>query len=217
MDGNVDISRVTEEIIVPADGSEKYSLRISYTDRAGNVMEETVELSLADGLRPTASTRQVDNTATAAAGSAEVTTTTTTTTTLDIPANAGYRNDLADQVLALINNERASAGLGALSMNGGAQQAAGVRAVELLSDFSHTRPDGAGCYTALDQAGVGYSAAGENIAAGQSSASAVVKSWMNSAGHRDNILNGNYSEVGIACYYDPGTPYLYYWVQLFIG
>ena len=117
-------------------------------------------------------------------------------------------------MLTLINQERAAQGLSALTMNSAAQSAADVRAAELVTLFSHYRPDGTVCFTALDEAGVSYMTAGENIACGQTSPSSVVSAWMNSSGHRENILSSSFTQVGISCYYANGT---YYWVQLFIG
>ena len=99
-------------------------------------------------------------------------------------------------------------------MNTEAMAAAKVRVKELTELFSHTRPDGTSCFTALEDAGASYMAAGENIAAGQFSPELVMYSWMNSEGHRANILSSNYSQIGIGCYYYNGV---YYWVQLFIG
>jgi uncharacterized protein YkwD len=83
-----------------------------------------------------------------------------------------------------------------------------------VSTFSHTRPDGTTCFTALKQFGVSYSTAGENIAYGQPDAQSVVTGWMNSAGHRANILNGSFKQTGIGVYKVNGT---YYWTQEFIG
>lgn len=221
VDGDLSVDDLKKELIVPKEGSSAYQIRVSYTDRAGNTTEQTVTIpeinkitgENSDGATEAEAQVQVA-TQTSVAQTAEPQVTTTTTT---ISGDAGFRNDFADQVLSLINQERANAGAGALSMNGTVQNAAGIRAVELTSNFSHTRPDGSNCFSALDQNGVGYGAAGENIAAGQSSPQAVVNSWMNSEGHRANILSGNFSQIGIACYYDPNTPYGYYWVQLFIG
>ena len=80
-------------------------------------------------------------------------------------ANSSY----AAQVVSLVNAERAKQGLPALIVSTTVQQAAQTRAGELKSSFSHTRPNGASCFTALTEAGVSYTRAGENIAYGQSS------------------------------------------------
>lgn len=116
----------------------------------------------------------------------------------------------AAQVIELVNEERAKAGLSALKSDEKAAAAAQVRAEEISVSFSHTRPDGRTCFTALDEAGASYRTAGENIAMGQRTPEEVVDAWMNSEGHRKNILNGSFEKIGVG-YYEGG------WVQLFIG
>lgn len=118
------------------------------------------------------------------------------------------------QVLSLVNEERAKAGLPALSLNTSLSAAASIRAAEIQTSFSHTRPGGKDFSTVLKESGISYRAAGENIAYGQTSAQKVMTDWMNSAGHRANILNTSYTEIGIAHVKNAsGTDY---WVQLFI-
>ena len=100
----------------------------------------------------------------------------------------------------------------ALVEDGALSEAAAVRAREIARSFSHTRPSGASFSSALSESGVSYLRAGENIASGQKSASEVVNAWMNSPGHRANILNSSYSRIGSASVNIDGT---LYWVQLF--
>lgn len=119
------------------------------------------------------------------------------------------------QVLGIVNEKRANAGLSGLSMTSELNAAAQKRAEELVSLYSHSRPDGSSCFTILEEYGISAGGAGENIAAGYGSPSAVMNGWMNSDGHRANILNGNINHIGIGCVYVPGTTYGYYWVQLF--
>lgn len=105
--------------------------------------------------------------------------------------------------------ERNAEGLPALSAGDAAShRAAAVRAEEIAVSFSHTRPDGRGFYTALYEAGVQYRGAGENIAYGYRTPAAVVRGWMNSEGHRKNILSLSYTHLAV-CFND------YNWVQLF--
>lgn len=118
----------------------------------------------------------------------------------------------AFEVLSLINKNRQSAGKKRISMDLNLYKAAQVRSSELLEQFSHIRPDGRGCFTAFP--GVQISM-GENIAQGYSSASSVMSAWMADSAHKATILNDDYASVGIACYYVPGSKYLYYWVQCF--
>ncbi len=121
----------------------------------------------------------------------------------------------AAQVLALVNAQRARAGLGSLSLDPEASKAAGVRAREIQISFSHTRPDGRDFSTALSEAGASYRASGENIAYGQRSAEQVMDVWMNSAGHRANILSPGYSRIGIGHVKDSRG--VDHWVQLFLN
>ena len=118
------------------------------------------------------------------------------------------------EVVRLVNAERAKAGLPALSMDRTVNAAAQVRAQEIVLSFSHTRPNGANCFTALREAGVNYRGAGENIAYGQSSAQAVVNAWMNSEGHRANILNANFTAIGVGHHVRNGV---HYWTQFFVN
>ncbi|MCC8101643.1 MAG: leucine-rich repeat protein [Clostridiales bacterium] len=114
--------------------------------------------------------------------------------------------DDAYAVLELVNQERTSEGLSALTMDAELLEAAMQRAAEITIDFSHTRPSGLSCVT------VSSKAMGENIAMGFSSASSVMNGWMNSEGHRANILTSDYQSIGIGCFTQGGTVY---WVQLF--
>ncbi|MDD3395128.1 MAG: CAP domain-containing protein, partial [Anaerotignum sp.] len=103
----------------------------------------------------------------------------------------------AQKVVDLVNAERAKAGLSALQIDTDVTEAAQVRAKEIQTSFSHTRPDGRSCFTALDEAGAAYRGAGENIALGQKTPEQVMNDWMNSEGHRANILNGNFKYIGV--------------------
>ena len=122
------------------------------------------------------------------------------------------QGDFASQVAALVNAERAKYGLSALTVDTRVQQAALVRAKETAQSFSHTRPNGSSFSTALTEAGVSYRTAGENIAYGQSTPQQVMNAWMNSSGHRANILNANYTTIGVGYTVINGTAY---WAQLF--
>lgn len=120
-------------------------------------------------------------------------------------------------VLKLVNEERAKENLAPLGMFESIQKAADVRAKELFSLFSHSRPNGDSCFSVLYEKKIPYNTAGENIAAGQRNAASVVSSWMNSPGHRANILSPYFSHIGIG--YDVKKDDLFgtYWVQLFVG
>lgn len=117
------------------------------------------------------------------------------------------------QVVTLVNKERKKAGLSPVTVNKKIEAAAAVRAKEIKSSFSHTRPDGSNFATALKEQGVSYRGSGENIAWGQKTADEVMKGWMNSSGHRANILNKNFTSIGVGCYEDSRG--VKYWTQLF--
>ncbi|MFR4972947.1 MAG: CAP domain-containing protein [Butyricicoccus pullicaecorum] len=118
----------------------------------------------------------------------------------------------AQAVLAEVNAARAKNGLSALTLDANMNRAAAVRAAELAQSFSHTRPNGSRGLTALNEAGVSYRTAGENIASGQQSAQAVVSAWMNSSGHRANILSSLFGRMGVG---QATIGRRTYWVQLF--
>ena len=136
----------------------------------------------------------------------------------DIPETEDTQTPDADasymaQIVRLVNEERAKAGLPALTIDTGLEAAGLVRAKEIVSNFSHTRPDGTSFTTAIREQGVSYRGAGENIAWGQKSPEEVMNAWMNSAGHRANILNEKFTRIGVGHYQNgSGTNY---WVQLF--
>lgn len=120
----------------------------------------------------------------------------------------------AVEVLNLVNAERAQVGVPPLRLAADLMNCAAVRAEELTEYFSHTRPDGSNWDTALGYKGHTW---GENIAAGYPSAEAVVEGWMNSEGHRRNILNPEFRELGVGYFYSEGTAYKNFWVQNFRG
>ncbi len=130
--------------------------------------------------------------------------------------NGNYANDTlaayANEVLQLVNQERAKAGLSSLTSEAAITAAANVRAQESRQSFSHTRPNGTSFSTALREHGVSYRTSGENIAYGQRTPQEVVNAWMNSPGHRANILNPSFNKIGIGVYQYNGT---IYWSQLF--
>lgn len=131
----------------------------------------------------------------------------------DNDADSDSTRSYAEQVVDLVNRERAKEGLAPLTIDTGLEQAALVRSREIQTNFSHTRPNGSSFATAVAEAGVTYRRTGENIAWGQKTPEAVVNAWMNSAGHRANIMNVNFSRIGVGYLTNAsGTPY---WTQLF--
>lgn len=128
-------------------------------------------------------------------------------------AQTGFESDM----LKAVNAQRKKNGLSELTLNQSLCASARVRAEEISKNgcFSHTRPDGSDCFTALS--GISYSTAGENIAMGTwgyFGVDEIMNGWMNSEGHRANILNGAFTSVGFGCVVVNGNGY---WVQMFIG
>lgn len=126
----------------------------------------------------------------------------------------GTVDEFTVEVVRLVNQEREKAGLSPLTVNAQAAEAAQVRAGEIENLFSHTRPDGTSFVTALQEAGVSYRGAGENIAYGQKTPEQVMEGWMNSQGHRANILNPNFTAIGVGYYQNSRG--VSYWTQLFV-
>lgn len=129
------------------------------------------------------------------------------------PAASGSQEK---QVIDLVNQERAKAGLSPLKENTELAKVAEVKAEDMRDNnyFSHTSPVYGSPFDMMKQFGIKYSYAGENIAKGQRSPQEVMNGWMNSEGHRANILNSNFTEIGVGYVTDSngGT----YWVQMFI-
>ncbi len=140
--------------------------------------------------------------------------TTAATSSPSTGAAQTQNSSFVQQVIELVNNERAKAGLSPVSTTANQANAASERAQEIVSAFSHTRPDGRSFSTVLAENGVSYSGAGENIAYGQTTPQQVMNSWMSSSGHKANILNANYKVIGVGyCQNASGTAY---WTQLFV-
>lgn len=118
----------------------------------------------------------------------------------------------AEEVAVLVNKERLSNGLQPVKLSPKLSKAANIRAEELKTSFSHTRPDGTSCFTAMSELGITYRSAAENIAYGQKNPENVMNAWMNSSGHRANILNKNMEYIGVGVVYRNGV---YYWSQFF--
>lgn len=137
---------------------------------------------------------------------------TNTNTNTDNAAIGDYEQQVVDQV----NKERAAAGLSALKVNTKLASVAEKKAEDLRDNnyFSHTSPTYGSPFDMMKQFGITYTAAGENIAKGQKTPSAVMNGWMNSEGHRANILNSSYTEIGVGYVTDSNGNT--YWVQMFI-
>lgn len=120
--------------------------------------------------------------------------------------------NFAQEVLDLVNEERRKENLKPLKLANDLNHYAQVRAKEITKRFSHTRPNGSSCFTAVAKP---YRMVGENIAAGQKSSREVVEAWMNSPSHRENIMNPKFREMGVGYLYQPNLKYKHYWAQFF--
>lgn len=129
------------------------------------------------------------------------------------PADNTHSLTYAEQVVKLVNKERVKAGLKEVVLERDIEKAAIIRAKEIEKSFSHTRPNGSNFSTVLKESGIRYRSAGENIAWGQISPEEVMNGWMNSKGHRANILNARFTKIGVGYYRSSSGRN--YWTQLF--
>lgn len=129
--------------------------------------------------------------------------------------------DFEEQVVALTNQQRLAHGCGPLTMNSRLRAAAEGHSKDMAVNdfFSHTGSGNSSPWSRILAQGYSYSRAGENIAAGYASPESVVTGWMNSPGHRANILNCGFIHIGVGYYYhqnDTGNVnYRHYWTQVF--
>ena len=119
-----------------------------------------------------------------------------------------------NEVVQLVNVERAKNGLSPLSQDWELSRVARFKSQDMKDNsyFSHTSPIYGSPFNMIKNFGISYRTAGENIAKGQATPQAVVNAWMNSSGHRANILNSSYTKIGVG-YVPDGK----YWTQMFIG
>ncbi len=119
-------------------------------------------------------------------------------------------------VIELVNQERAKHGLKPLKANWELSRVARFKSDDMRDRnyFDHQSPTYGSPFTMIKAFGIAHSSAGENIAAGQTTAWQVMQSWLNSAGHRANILNASFTEIGVG--YSQGGSYKTYWTQMFI-
>lgn len=138
----------------------------------------------------------------------------TTAGTTSTTQTTGTLSAFEQQVINLTNQERAKYGLAALKVDPTLSKMAHEKARDMSANnyFSHTSPTYGSPFDMMKKYGITYNYAGENIAMGQQTPQEVVNAWMNSAGHRANILNPNYNYIGVG-YVAQGN----YWVQDFIG
>ncbi|MFC4322468.1 CAP domain-containing protein [Litchfieldia salsa] len=125
--------------------------------------------------------------------------------------SASHSSSFEEQVVQLVNQERAKAGLKPLTHRADLKNVAHKKAQDMINSnyFSHTSPNYGSPFQMLKTFGISYQSAGENIAKGQKTPKEVMNAWMNSPGHRANILKPEYDSIGVGFYHSA-------WVQMFI-
>ena len=132
---------------------------------------------------------------------------------LNIPKNDTTVTSFEQEVIRLVNVERTKRGLSALEADWQLSRVARYKSQDMHDNkyFSHTSPTYGSTFQMMKSFGISYRSAGENIARGQRTPAAVVNAWMNSSGHRANILNASFTHIGVGYVADG-----HYWTQMFI-
>ncbi|MER2009123.1 MAG: CAP domain-containing protein [Psychrobacillus sp.] len=185
------------------------------------VVEKTQTAAKVEVTKPNAAKKEAKTAkAPAAQPKKEVATTSPTTqqatkkTETNSNSNQAQVSSVIQQVVDLTNAERAKEGLAPLQIDSALTKSAQLKSQDMKDNnyFSHTSPTYGSPFDQMKSLGISYKSAAENIAMGQRSAQEVVQGWMNSAGHRANIMNGSYTHIGVGLS-DSG----YYWTQQFIS
>lgn len=194
-------------------------LSCTVTIIGGGIVLPTVKPTAAPTASPTSAPTAVPTAAPTVtpAPTAQPTASPTSKPTAQPTSAPSSEREMEKEVLSLVNSVRAENGLSALSWAEDVANVARAHSSDMITRgfFSHTNPDGLSPFDRLRNNGISYRTAAENIAYGQRSASEVMNSWMNSSGHRANILNKNVTEIGVgAVKAQNGT---IYWTQMFIS
>jgi|AGTN01.3.fsa_nt_gi uncharacterized protein, YkwD family len=198
------LSLVPSSFSASADTAEEVLAPITYTVQPGDSMWKIAvryEIGLAE---LEAANPQIKNFALIMVGQK-----------INIPEAAPLKS-FEDEVLRLVNVERAKVGAGALSYNWQAARVARIKSQDMINKnyFGHTSPTYGSPFKMMEDFGLKFSAAGENIAYGQKTPQEVMTAWMNSAGHKANILSKSYTQLGVgAAKTSSGT---LYWTQEFL-
>ncbi len=134
--------------------------------------------------------------------------------TLKIP-DQGTISDYEKEVARLVNVERSKYGLQTLTLNAQISKVARIKCQDMINKkyFSHTSPTYGSPFKMMESYGIRFSSAGENIAYGQKTPAEVMRGWMNSPGHRANILSRTYTNIGVGC--ATSKTGVKYWTQMF--
>lgn len=133
---------------------------------------------------------------------------------VSVPSNAADVSEYEKQVVDIVNRYRAQYGLSPVTLNTELSKVARLKSEDMKNKnyFSHTSPTYGSPFDMMKQFGISYRKAGENIAMGQTTPEAVMTAWMNSDGHRANILDPDFTQIGVG-YVADGN----YWTQMFIA
>ncbi len=133
---------------------------------------------------------------------------------INIPTTDSSVSSYEREVVRLVNAERVKRGLSELTYDWQLSRVARYKSQDMRDNnyFSHTSPTYGSPFQMMKNFGISYRTAGENIAKGQATPAAVVNAWMNSSGHRANILNSSFTHIGVG-YVADGR----YWTQMFVG
>lgn len=131
---------------------------------------------------------------------------------LNVPIKSSDDTSIENEILTIVNNERSKQGLRSLTLNWELSRVAKIKSQDMNDNryFSHQSPTYGSPFDMMRKFGINYRYAGENIAMGQKTSSQVMTDWMNSSGHRANILNANFTQLGVGKYDT-------HWTQQFIG
>jgi uncharacterized YkwD family protein/spore coat assembly protein SafA len=135
---------------------------------------------------------------------------------LNIP-NIDTVKNVESEILVLVNDQRRTQGLKPLTMDWELQRVARIKSQDMAQKgyFSHQSPTYGSPFDMMQQFGISYKFAGENIASGQRTPQDAMKAWMNSSGHRANILKPEYTHLGVGYYRGGSSGYT--WTQMFIS
>jgi len=214
---------VVEPLEPPDSPVDTYSEITTVTTTVTTAAPETIETTTTTTAATTAPETTTIITTTTARATATVTTTTVATTTAataatpPIAVSGVFRDDIAREILAFVNAERAAAGVHPLKWDDSFTITAKIRSVEIPIHFAadHKRPDGREWHTVIEEAGIDYGIIGENLAHGGCTREGaawytpkiVMESWMNSPSHKANIINKDFEVIGVGAYDLDGKRY----------
>ncbi len=220
--GVENVSDIETNTVVGADTDD--SIYDTTSDNATAVQSDVAEADIEETIETDTTTETVSDTLTNTTTDTATDTATTQAPSKNADDTEGYieaaqsPGDIClsypSDLVAAINTYRNSYGLASLSEDSQLKQAAGIRCRELISSMSHTRPDGSSCSTIYAELGIYPYNWGENLAGGHYTASETATAWINSEGHRANILNPSFTKCGVA-HISCSSGYRDYWVILF--